>query len=114
MKHKTSELTGPLLDAAVALALGWAPVAGRLYWFRAADNVTSDPCGLFPPPYSSSWFDGGPIKARERISTHYRNDGTVDAVLPGDNQWPWTGQTELEAAMRAFVSAKLGDEVELP
>ncbi len=120
MKHKTAELTGALLDAAVAMAEGWSH-AGPHQWFHAARRVFSDPLALFPPPYSSSWFDGGPIMEREGISPERHKPDSMDAADPlvSDGRWMWVtethcGPTMLIAAMRAFVASKLGDEIELP
>jgi hypothetical protein len=102
-KHKSEELTGALLNAAVALAEGEAE------WAK----------GGFSP--SSRWMDAGPIIERERIS-----------ILPGDApRTDWCGHkreridgcptfiavngpTPLVAAMRCYVVSKLGHEVELP
>jgi hypothetical protein len=125
MKHKTSELSGALLDVAVAKAEGliWDGVVERM---RVLDLPTSDEytdefisvCGpdrkfkRFSP--SSDWAHGGPIIDRERIS-----------LLHSDNHpsgYPWMalkgsasghGLTAQVAAMRAYVAHKLGDEVEL-
>ena len=94
MKHKTSELTGDLLDAAVAKAMGilvtpdddhpqqpglceslrkeWGCHVVR--WFAADDdgNETSEEGGWEPITSwggpSTNWEDGGPIIDRERIS----------------------------------------------
>lgn len=101
-KHNTAELEGHLLDAAVAKALGEPD------WAR----------GGFSP--SSRWHDAGPIIEREQIVLVPPWDAPV-----GDwarNWVAWTeidcrggsGKTPLVAAMRAYVQAKLGGEVELP
>lgn len=107
MKYKVSELDGMLLDAAVAKAEG-----------READAVVF--CGLrlisFAP--STDWAQGGPIIERDGIGLD------AEARIPG---YSWTavvhgvdGETHayadsaLIAAMRAYVAAKFGKEVELP
>jgi hypothetical protein len=125
MKHKTAELEGALLDAAVALAVGYEfevltigtvnPRAecqavlpgedGQEYWTR------------FEP--SQSWGVGGPIIERNdwclpRVyhqSQAYRLGRYVAETLGG---FTYFGPTPLIAAMRAFVASKLGEEVELP
>lgn len=64
-----------------------------------------------PQPFCPSiwWQQGGPIIERERIETYFN---------AGANEWRagiqfWKhGDTLLEAAMRAFVASKFGDEVE--
>lgn len=112
MKHKTAELSGALLDAAVAKALGWS-----LY------DTTREERGFAP---STDWKEGGPIIEREQIATLYSQWGFQ--MNPGweafvgelgperldSNFADGEGPTPLIAAMRAYVRAKLGDEVELP
>ena len=124
MKYKTSELAGGLLDAAVAKAEGleWAPNAldGTM---REGILVIDHPAGpedVFLP--SSSWAHGGPIIERELIELTNTENGWYAAVNP----WAYyrksvivaeapdgEAETPLVAAMRAFVSAKLGAEVDL-
>lgn len=99
MKHKVAELGGGPLDYAVAIAEGVA----------LAHQV--------PLPYSSDWAHGDPIIKRESID-----------VIPWADSWAACvgskverldrpislGPTLLNAAMRAYVASKLGDEIELP
>lgn len=124
MKHKVSELEGPLLDAAVAIAEGFKP----LFW--DGHCTTGPEGGEFVNGYnpSENWSIGGPIIQRERIDVCVESDQAGPSSWSGTiNEWQlgWrtehlrekayaTGPTPLIAAMRAFVSAKLGDEVELP
>ena len=129
-KVKTSELTGPALDWAVAkceegedLAEGWHPHT----WVRGGQHELRD------TPYSPStdWAQGGPIIEREGInlSVDYQDDAlSTDMVqigwkgnlwnnsVPGTSgflQWAY-GPTPLIAAMRCYVASKLGDEVDVP
>lgn len=110
MKHKTSELSGALLDAAVAMAEGKKVVAhGSTFYYASA----SEPATVVH--YSSSWKRGGPIIERERITVQPWPDdwaalfyGPCRAIIAIAR-----GRTPLIAAMRAYVAAKLGDEVEL-
>lgn len=108
MKHKTSQLDGALLDAAVAKAENDNPAEGD------------------PLPYSRVWSLAGQIIERERVATE-PNDDFAD---PKRSAWlAWLehparpdgvqrshacGQTPLIAAMRAYVASRLGEEVELP
>jgi hypothetical protein len=129
MKHKVSELTGGLLDAAVAKANGWPfdinPIGdGRFcYLTQGAES--------FCP--STSWATGGPIIEREGIAIapyehgigepsmwvawveERQHQATFDSYFErgifDDNS---RGPTPLIAAMRAYVCSKLGEEVELP
>jgi len=81
--------------------------------------------------YSRDWAQGGPIIKRE-ITKISRNVGgswsamiLKDVPIPPEDrgtslaltqrmQWNAAGATPLIAAMRVFVSYKLGDEVEVP
>ena len=136
MKYKTSGLEE--LDEAVALALGWKPSGG--YWWEPG-TIESDG-GLALPDgrgskcmrrvemYCRDWAHGSPIIEEERIAIvcsrprFDTNDGALwdayfDARYTGpDGQVECDGEitegpTPLIAAMRAFVAAKLGDEVDL-
>lgn len=113
---KTSELTGPALDWAVAKCEGY-------------DLTTNWPYRQIPE-YSTRWSQGGPIIEREKIDVAYapENEGEdwyanmywrgADCV-PG---YPISetfrcggdGHTPLIAAMRCYVASKLGDEIEIP
>lgn len=99
MKIKTSELTGSALDWAVAKCEGKLPASyddWRQTW----------------PRYSTDPHHGHPIIERELIGTMPVSDawwraGDVD----GANGF---GPTMLIAAMRCYVSSRLGDTVEVP
>lgn len=103
---KTSELTGPALDWAVAKCEGFKPHA-------AASLVIME---SYTP--STNWAQGGPIIEREKLSLAAPNpiDNTWCAMT---NMYPVSGHkangpTTLVAAMRCYVASKLGDEVEIP
>jgi hypothetical protein len=127
MKHKVDELTGALLDAAVAKALGVVILDLGLV-------VDGEPVVCLPEAGehnyvwrpSREWHQGGPLIERERINLVYCEPGTTagdawEAYL-GDlsprrldnDPASGDGPTPLIAAMRAFVCKKLGDEVDLP
>ena len=110
-----SELTGAALDWAVSVA----------------ELDTED--GLPPPPYSTDWAQGGPIIEREHIEIRptiteggYRTSSSVDAIearimLPnGVAEFDPSlvvsayAPTSLIAAMRCYVTSKLGDEIYIP
>lgn len=103
------------------------------YWAAIADGVEVEirsdgmcclkkVCALYQP--STNWWIGGPIIEREHIN--------VEAVYRVNGGWEWCAMirhprirnrlqpelffanTLLIAAMRAFVDAKIGDEVEVP
>jgi len=93
MKYKVAELEGCLLDAAVAMAEGEPDLAR----------------GGFTP--SSRWHDSGPIIKREHIALVPIGDAWL-AEYP-NNAGRAKGCTPLIAAMRAYVTSKLGEEVDL-
>jgi hypothetical protein len=107
MKHKVATLDGELLDDAVAKAEGVE--RSRAVYMRSCP--------------SSVWEDGGPIIERERImleppwhrpSIWTTPSGQWVAWMPDPTRAGGFGPTPLVSAMRAFVSAKFGEEVELP
>ena len=119
MKVKTSDLTGPALDWAVAqIELTQELPEDIMVW------VTPLPCDdpddrTYQP--STNWAQGGPIIEREHIQllrfigneweaqvgdTHtYIDQYSGDAVA---------GPTPLISAMRCLIATKLGDSVEIP
>ena len=119
MKIKTCKLSGAALDFAVSRATaeggndGWG-------WFEISpDGFLFDPLNecLYSP--STLWKQGGKIIERERIQVVFRvTDGNgggywVAANLFTDT-YGYSGATPLLAAMRCYVSSKLGPEVEIP
>ena len=115
MKIKTSDLIGPALDWAVALA----------------NNMPVCPSDVFAElhligrfNYSTDWAQGGPIIEREFIEL--RNQTSFSG---GWEAWKWLEEAQnyliigrqgrychspLIVAMRCYVASKLGDEVEVP
>jgi len=83
--------------------------------------IPSNPFRQDPQPFcpSIAWEQGGPIIDREKISTAPLNDDVWVAFKYEDgltfdlaiDEPDAAGKTPLEAAMRAFVSSKFGDEV---
>jgi hypothetical protein len=105
MKIKTSELKDAFLDWAV----------GKCEYMR--HSLESDFCGRvgYAWDYSTDWAQGGPIIERECIDLQYQG-GDVDvwaADIFGADCSVY-GDTPLIAAMRCYVSSKLGDEVDVP
>lgn len=126
MKVKTSELTGPALDWAVTFALGFKP---RIEFKPMVVPKVSGICIEMPTGRitafspSTDWSQGGPIIERERvfplsnISTDSANPGWDFLAMHNHynvNETPMFGPTPLIAAMRCYVTSKLGDEVEIP
>jgi len=95
VKIKTSELTGPALDWAVAKCVG-LPGDGH------GDK--------FSP--STDWSQGGPIIEQERIAVQFGPLWTaVHSKRLGRFNY---GPTPLIAAMRCLVASRLGDKVDVP
>jgi hypothetical protein len=115
---KTAELSGAALDWAVAHAQGLdyeiadgTVVTGAK---RYEANNSNDYYGCeFEEVYepSTDWAQGGAIIEREWISTFINGD---DKWVASDGIKAAVADTPLIAAMRCYVSSKLGDEVELP
>lgn len=117
---KTSELTGPALDWAVAQCEGYTglhKIAGR--------RPHEPQLGIYPPrkeygvmdlwelSYSTDWAQGGPIIEREGIELFRNNEKNYWFTSKARGQIG-TGPTPLIAAMRCYVASKLGDKVEIP
>jgi hypothetical protein len=132
---KTSELTGPALDWAVATAekmswwtlrtADWDSNLGYTDWVLDRDGVlkkfvfdgSRSRAGYwaehesFMP--STDWSQGGPIIEREKISSEHKFFPEGWECRNGRNAFN-RGPTPLIAAMRCFVASKLGDEVDVP
>ena len=123
---KTSELTGPALAWAVAVADkrqvrtgigGSIEVRGRT---ESGDELPEDyDLWMFWYP-QANWSQAGPIIEQEKLGVwHYGWDEYGNEAnnfyaedVTGDHVR--VGPTPLIAAMRCFVASRLGDEVEIP
>ncbi|HET8689268.1 MAG TPA: DUF2591 domain-containing protein [Methanosarcina sp.] len=132
MKIKTSELTGAALSWAVAkceghtirkdpMAFGdgsywiWEETASGLGGVLIEKSVYMRVGRQYDP--TSNWSQGGPIIEREKISIGTALDSGY--WLATNSQHPsgrynQNGPTPLIAALRCYVSSKLGDEIEIP
>ena len=115
MKIKTSELTDAALDWAVQEIEYQRMVAeGEHVKQWALDDHRA---GSRSAHYSTDWLWGGPILEREQISVDFDADpecGGPCAASTRDSHCYWVGPTPLIAALRCFVTSKLGDTVEVP
>ena len=106
MKIKVSEATTDQLDWMVAKCEGMTDYEWPLVWqnFRSECRYTTD------------WAQGGPIIERERISVisdyHEIKEGWLAENYEGTGKS--FGSTTLIAAMRCYVTSRLGAEVEIP
>jgi hypothetical protein len=110
---KVSELEGPELDYWVATVEGMEPRIGA-----NGECYTFD--GKYSP--SSNWSQGGRIIERELGSIiPYEDEKSAEGIWKAGNickcqlkgmGFVGEGKTILEAAMRAYVGDKFGDEVD--
>lgn len=113
---KTSELTGTALDWAVAKCENVEPDENnKPIWFGDGDEQVE-----YTP--STDWAQGGPIIGREEIGIRRNapcSKGREWEAMPSitakgaGGKWAY-GPTPLIAAMRCYVTSKLGDDVEIP
>ena len=117
MKVQTNQLSGMALDYAVAIAQGYTDIG----WYmptrhndRGHIEVRFNPSVKWRDRYdpTQNWFYGGPIIEREWISIYHVGVSYWKADRAGLDLG--VGSTALEAAMRCYVSFKLGDSVEIP
>lgn len=115
----TSDLIGPALDWAVAKCEDDPEYVNGRIWITTGSFFSRVRRTEYSP--STNWAQGGPIIERESIAVDY-SDGT--ASESGEPFWcasayyssarPHAAKTPLIAAMRCFVTSKLGEEVKIP
>lgn len=120
MKHATAELTGALLDAAVAKAEGlefeivpqkvWGDGSGITIVNAAPACYVGGMRGYFEP--STDWSVGGPLLERHWQAIRIELECMLGEAWPRSIQM--VSPNTLPLFMRALVAAKLGPEVELP
>ena len=111
MKIKTSELTGPALDWAVAEAEGMeidgpTVITGKFY----RDDEGLEWVVEWEP--TTNWSQGGPIIELEGITLDFAQAEDW-AAKSSTYQWAY-GPTPLIAAMRCYVMSRFGEEIEIP
>jgi hypothetical protein len=110
---KTSDLQGAALDWAAAKCEG-VPVRWdskrKVFLIPGIPGVTWKP--------SDGWTQGGPIIEREGIDLLHvqRNPAVWEAEIRNEPVFRHhaEGYTPLIAAMRCYVTSKLGDEIDIP
>ena len=126
LQIKVSEATPRQLDWMVAYIMGHrvAENYGSYIRIYLPDPKQSGYTLAFCP--STDWALGGPIIERERLWVGYSAVGqSLKLLVMADDvvqchkralppNCSTTGPTILIAAMRCYVSSKLGDEVEIP
>ena len=122
---KTAEAEGPVLDWLAAKCEDFRDDFAiirvwnnRVTKIIPGDYETSEVYTSYSP--SADWAQGGPIIERERIAIAYEPSQIYDDScrwkalwIMGDHGHDY-GPTPLIAAMRCYVTSKLGDEVEVP
>ena len=117
---KTSELTGAALDWAVAKCEGatdfWFDTVAT-HWVKLDGKDRALRYG-WAQSYlpSTDWAQGGPIIEREIAKIERFSDALWEATAFTKNAQDFvqSGPTPLIAAMRCYVTHKLGNEVDVP
>ena len=114
-KINISKLTDAALDWAVAKCEGFTdydPATEKMLPPRKEYGWVS----LCEYHFSTDWSQGGPIIERERISPTYSlmHKDWQAAYHEGRSSFIQSGPTPLIAAMRCFVTSRLGDTIEVP
>lgn len=114
-KIKVAELTGAALDWAVAKAEGYVEDSDS--WLHEATVEDVRESDSWHP--SVNWAQGGPIIERIRgfelkVWLESKFDSKCEAHIHNyGGNWIAFGPTPLIAAMRCYVDAKLGDEIDV-
>ena len=113
--QKTNQLVGAELDYAVSMCekTGIGALKGDILYLRIKQGVR-------PTPYSQDWSHCGSIIEREKISITPENNSWVATLRTygfNNSILNWSvgyGDTSLIAAMRCYVTHRLGNEVPIP
>lgn len=111
---KTHDLSGAVLDWAVAKAEGVAVVTdpnspSSRQMVEDAEAINGWYC--FSP--SNDWSQGGPLIEKYSVEFEWITDATIRAEVPACGSYGY-GNKHLTAALRAVVSSVLGDTVSVP
>lgn len=125
MKIKVSEAQGLALNGLVAKCEGFGP-DNYMRNIDIRSGANGKVVGVMVPILrqyvwwtpSTDWVQGGPILERERICISIQHDGVWLAYSMQNyadrQEFMHSGPTPLVAAMRCYVTSKLGEEVEVP
>lgn len=106
IKMEVSELSGPALRYAVAIADGWD-------FSSQLDRIAFS--GFCP---DTDWSQGGPLLEKHYIELSIGDEGywanRICTSRYGYDTRNYHGNTMLIAACRAIVATKLGDAVQVP
>lgn len=117
------------VDVLKGAALRWAVAKCQdqpVFWHEKDRDLYCG-CGCSDNSYdpTEDWAQGGPIIEREMISTSPTDPKAIDYKEPWSAYYRETlfddcegyyatGPTPLVAAMRCYVTSKLGDEIDIP
>lgn len=112
------------LDYAVSVALGHKPVSnmkshGHIWsgWWEQTPVTAQTMEYRRLPNYSGSWEHAGPIIEREEIDSYCVESKArwqAEILTAPRCRVKGVGSSPLTAAMRCFVRARLGENVEIP
>ena len=119
---KTQDLIGAQLDWAVAKCEGHSNLRVGVF---SGDLIMDPPrveygaISLSSLDYSTDWAQGGPILERELLAPEPMLDTNCSLIQWRCQNWKgdgadYYGPTPLIAAMRVYVMAKFGREIEVP
>ena len=115
MKTKVSTATGAVLDWMVAMAMGHTNGFPENLLGVRTKGFGTERIRWQP---STNWSQGGPIIEREKITIYpwlpEPDDASWNAWMTSTHLFKVAGPTPLIAAMRTYVTSKLGDEVDVP
>ena len=109
MKIKVSEATNLQLNWMVARCVSNGVDKLRTH---SGQVFIKDCDDLILCQFTTDWVQGGPIIEWEKITTS--DDGQDGWVAGYRGTLTYFGPTMLVAGLRAYVTSKLGDEVEVP
>lgn len=113
-----SEATGPTLDWLVWVAAGGAAAYPKTASGPAFLKLWKGNTAKYVHP-STDWSQGGPILERELLAPEPMLDANCSLIQWRCQNWKgdgadYYGSTPLISAMRAYVTSKLGNTVEVP
>lgn len=121
---EVDKLSGVALDWAVGTVSGMKLVIGLNHsqtgpsvYDAELDELQVDDIEPFAP--SVLWSDGGPIIESERITINQGHDILASQAVVVDGELRYyahkcRGRHPLEAAMRCYVTSKVGNYIEVP
>lgn len=96
-------------------ALDWAATKVNVFWGEH-DRMWNEDGTWDILPMSTDWSLGGPVIEANQIDLSYMGYRHWNAMMMDKSDTPtWSrGETALQAAIRAYVQASLGNQVEVP